>query len=279
MQKCTPGVALLLLYHEVPVLEFFTKGNSMKSVFITGGTTGMGMELAKLYSAKGWKVGVCGRERSKFEEHFQGGRENVSFFRVDVSNRDELRAAIADFSNSIGLDLLIANAGIGYKFKTKVPDFQYSYKMVHVNLLGVMYAFEAALDVMIPRASGQLVAISSIAGYNGLPGVSAYSATKAAVLKYCESLHLDMRQFNIGVTSICPGFVDTPLTQVNHHPMPFLMKAPKAAQLIAGAIERKKMVYHFPFFFGMLVRILGMLPRTWYRYLMSIKRLNYSKES
>jgi short-subunit dehydrogenase len=250
----------------------------MKSVFITGGTTGIGMELAKFYSASGWKVGVCGRDRLKFEDHFSGTRENVSYYCVDVANREELKAAIADFSKSIGLDLLVANAGIGYKLKTKVPDFEFSYKMVHVNLLGVMYAFEAALDVMIPRATGQLVAVSSIAGYNGLPGVSAYSGTKAAVLKYCESLHLDMRQFNIAVTTICPGFVDTPLTQSNRHPMPFLMSAPKAAKLIARAIEKKKMVYAFPFFFSTIVRILGILPRTWYRAFMSIKSVNYSKE-
>ncbi|WP_408097795.1 SDR family NAD(P)-dependent oxidoreductase [Peredibacter sp. HCB2-198] len=250
----------------------------MKAVFITGGTTGMGMELAKLYAKKGWKVGVCGRDKTKFDDNFQTEKDQISFYQVDVANRAELKAAIADFSKTIGLDLLIANAGIGYKFKTKIPDFEWSYKMVHVNFLGVMYAFEAALDVMVPRSKGQLVAISSIAGYNGLPGVSAYSATKAAVQKYCESLHIDLRQFNIHVTSICPGFVDTPLTQSNNHKMPFIMSAPKAAQKIAHAIEKKKMVYAFPFFFATIVRILGMLPRTWYRAFMSIKAVNYSKE-
>ena len=251
----------------------------MKAVFITGGTTGIGMELAKLYAGRGWKVGVCGRDRAKFEESFETGKENVSFYAVDVANREDLKAAISDFSKSIGLDLLIANAGIGYKFKTKVPDFDWSYKMVHVNLLGVMYAFEAALDVMVPRGKGQLVAISSIAGYNGLPGVSAYSATKAAVQKYCESLHLDLRQFNINVTTICPGFVETPLTSTNTHAMPFIVKAPRAAQLIARAIDKKKMIYAFPFFFATIVRILGLLPRTWYRTFMSFKAVNYSKES
>jgi short-subunit dehydrogenase len=250
----------------------------MKAVFITGGTTGIGMELAKLYVSQGWKVGVCGRERAKFDDNFQAHRDNVSFYQVDVANRLELKSAIADFSKSIGLDLLIASAGIGYKFKTKIPDFEYSYKMVHVNLLGVMYAFEAALDVMIPRSKGQLVAISSVAGFNGLPGVSAYSATKSAVMKYCESLNLDLRQFNIDVTTICPGFVDTPLTQSNNHPMPFMMKANKAARLIAKAIEKKKMLYWFPFFFGLMIRIMSMIPRTWYRSIMSIKALNYSKE-
>jgi short-subunit dehydrogenase len=250
----------------------------MKSVFITGGTSGIGMELAKLYASKGWKVGVCGRDRSKFEESFEIAQDNVTYYCVDVANREELQAAISSFSHSIGLDLLIASAGIGYKFKTKVPDFQWSYKMVHVNLLGVMYAVEAALDVMIPRSKGQIVAISSIAGYNGLPGVSAYSATKAAVQKYCESLNLDMKQFNIDVTTICPGFVETPLTASNKHAMPFLVKAPRAAQLIARAIEKKKMVYAFPFFFSTIVRILGMLPRTWYRAFMRIKSVNYSKD-
>lgn len=250
----------------------------MRSVFITGGTTGMGMELAKLYAREGWKVGVCGRELQKFEENFQFEKDKVSFYQVDVANREEIKKAVSDFSKTIGLDLLIANAGIGYKFKTKVPDFEYSYRMVHVNLLGVMYSFEAALDVMIPQGKGHVVAISSIAGYNGLPGVSAYSATKSAVLKFCESLHLDLRQFNINVTTICPGFVDTPLTQTNQHPMPFLMPAPKAAVLIARAIRNKKMVYAFPFFFSAAVRILSILPRTWYRALMSIKIFNYSKE-
>jgi NADP-dependent 3-hydroxy acid dehydrogenase YdfG len=147
----------------------------MKAVFITGGTTGIGMELAKLYAKKGWRVGICGRDRSKFEESFSIDRENINFYCVDVADREELQKAIAEFSNPIGLDLMIANAGIGYKFKTKVPDFEWSYKMVQVNLLGVMYSFEAALDVMIPRNKGHLVAISSVAGFNGLPGVSAYS--------------------------------------------------------------------------------------------------------
>ncbi len=250
----------------------------MKSVFITGGTTGIGAELAKYYVQQGWKVGVCGRDKLKFDESFAYLKDQVSFYLVDVSNRDEVKKAIKDFSTSIGLDLLIANAGIGYKFKTKIPDFEYSYKMVHINLLGVMYAFEAALDVMVPRSKGQLVAVASIAGYNGLPGVSAYSATKAAVQKYCESLHLDLRQFNINVTTINPGFVDTPLTKNNHHPMPFIIDAPKAAKLIGRAIEKKKMTYHFPFMFAGLVRIMGILPRTWYRFFFSLKSFNYSKD-
>jgi short-subunit dehydrogenase len=251
----------------------------MRAVFITGGTTGIGLELARLYLSRGWRVGVCARDPQKFQENFSTAGDKISFYQVDVSKREELKAAIADFSKVTGLDLLIANAGVGYKSKSRVPDFEYSYKMVHINLLGVMYAFEAALEVMIPRGKGHLVAISSIAGYNGLPGVSGYSATKAAVLKYCESLHLDLRQFNIAVTTICPGFVETPLTSTNRHSMPFLMKAPKAARLMARAIEKKKMIYAFPFIFASIVRFISILPRTWYRFIISRKALDYSKES
>jgi len=120
--------------------------------------------------------------------------------------------------------------------------------------------------------------MSSIAGYNGLPGVSAYSATKAAVQKYTESLHLDLKQFNIAVTTICPGFVETPLTSTNRHSMPFLVKAPKAAVLIARAIEKKKMIYAFPFIFASIVRFISILPRTWYRFIITKKAFNYSKE-
>ncbi len=249
----------------------------MKSVFITGGTTGIGFELAKLYLYQGWRVGICARDRQKFLSAFSSDQNKISFYEVDVSNREQLKASIAEFSKTEGLDLLIANAGIGYKNKSKVPDFESSYHMVHVNLLGVMYSFEAALDIMIPRGRGQLVAVSSIAGYNGLPGVSAYSATKAAVLKYCESLHLDLGQFNIAVTTICPGFVETPLTSTNRHSMPFIIKAPRAAQLIAKAIEKKKMIYAFPFFFSSIVRFISILPRTWYKFIITRKSFDYSK--
>ena len=250
----------------------------MKSVFITGGTTGIGMELAKNYLRQGWKVGVCGRDRAKFVENFSVEKDQVQFFEVDVANRDQLREAVREFAKPIGLDLMIANAGIGYKHKTKIPDFEYTYKMVHINLLGVMYAFEAALDHMIPRSKGQLVAMSSIAGFNGLPGASGYSATKSAVTKYCESLTLDLRQFGIYVTAIHPGFVDTPLTKQNHHPMPFIMPADKAAERMVTAIAKKKMTFSTPFIMSTFVKLMSFLPRTWYRFLMTIKFFNYSKD-
>ncbi len=250
----------------------------MSSVFITGGTTGIGMEIAKNYLSKGWKVGVCGRDRQKFLSSFSGMEDRILFYEVDVTEREKLKAAISEFSRPTGLNLVIANAGIAYEHKTKLPDWDYSYRMVQINLVGVMHTFEAAMEVMIPQGHGHLAAISSLAAFNGLPGVAAYSATKAAVIKLCESFSLDLKKFNIDVTTICPGFIATPLTASNTHPMPFLMSAPKAADKIVNAIEKKKAIYSFPFIFAHIVKLMGLLPRGFYKKLMTIKMFNFSKE-
>ncbi len=251
----------------------------MNSVFITGGTSGIGLELAKIYLKQGWKVGVCGRDAEKFHKYFDEKRDNVHFYALDVADRDAVKKAIHTFASPTGLSLLIANAGISYPNKSKIPDFERTYRMVHVNLLCVMYAFEAAMEIMIPQRKGQLVAISSLAGFNGFPGVSGYSATKSAVIKFCESLNLDLAKLGIAVSCICPGFVDTPLTKANHHPMPFLMKAPQAAQLIYKGIEKKKPLVTFPFFFSLAVKLLALMPRFLYRRIMSRNSVNYSREN
>ncbi len=236
------------------------------------------MELARHYISQGWKVGVCGRDRQKFHSSFQGLEDKVLFYEVDVSEREKLKAAITEFARPTGLDLVIANAGIGFKQKTKVPDWDYSYRMVQINFLGVMHTFEAAMEVMIPQGRGHLVGISSLAAFNGLPGVAAYSATKSAVIKLCESFGLDLKKFNIDVTCVCPGFIATPLTANHTHPIPFLMSAPKAVEKITTAIAKKKTLYAFPFIFSSVVRLMGMLPRGFYRSIMTLKRFNYSKE-
>ena len=249
------------------------------TVFITGGTSGIGLELAKIYLKQGWRVGVCAREEEKFRQHFDPARDSIKFYPVDVADREALRKAILDFSRPTGLGILIASAGISYPHKTKVPDFERTYRMVNVNLFGVMYAFEAALEIMIPQGQGQLVAISSLAGFGGFPGISGYSATKAAVTTFCESLNIDLAGLGIHVSCVCPGFVDTPLTQVNNHPMPFLVAAPAAAAIIHRGLNKKKSLIVFPFLFGAVVRTIGIMPRFLYRLLMTRKFFNYSREN
>lgn len=245
------------------------------SVFITGGSSGLGLELAKLYKSKGYRVGICARRESVLNKL---SKENgLETYVVDVSNRDQVFEAITDFSKN-GLDIVIANAGKSYENKTRLPNFQTARELIDINLIGVLNTFEAALEKMIKQKSGHLVAISSIAALNGLPGVSAYSATKAAVGKICESFSLDLKNENINVTCVYPGFIDTPLTQKNPHPMPSMIGVEEAAKKVYQGVKRKKLRVFFPFKFTLMVRILSVLPRRVYLKIMSMERFNYSVE-
>lgn len=247
------------------------------NIFITGGTTGIGLALAKLYLEEGHRVGICARNMSKFPTEIRNKYKLLACYEVDVTKREELHNAIRDFAPT-ELDIVIANAGRSVGVKSKTPQFSVANEVIDINVKGVLNTFDIALEIMMPRKKGHLVATASVAGFIGLPGAGAYSASKAAVLKLCESYSLDLRRFGINVTAIAPGFVDTPLTQKNNHKMPFMMSSEKAAKLIKRAIEKKKVLYVFPFRMKIAVAILEKMPRSWYRMLMNIKMFNYSSE-
>lgn len=246
-------------------------------VFITGGTTGIGLELALNYLKTGDEVGVCGRDLSKLPEGLLDQYPNLKAYKVDVTNRDEMIEAVSDFSKG-SLDLIVANAGRSVGHKTKMPNFEASRDVIATNVFGVLNAFEAALPTMFEQGRGHIAAVSSVAGMVGLPGASSYSASKAAVLKLCESYSLDLKRWNIDVTCICPGFIDTPLTKKNNHSMPWLMPASKGAAKIRRALDRKTALFVFPWQMKTLMYFLDRMPRCLYRGLMGIKLFNYSKD-
>lgn len=247
------------------------------NIFITGGTTGIGLALAKSYLEEGHRVGICARNLEKFPAEIKNKYKLLKCYQVDVVNREELRAAILDFAGDT-LDIVVANAGRSVGAKSKTPQFSVANDIIDINVKGVLNTFEIALELMMPKKKGHLVATASVAGFMGLPGAGAYSASKAAVLKLCESYAIDLKRFGISVSAIAPGFIDTPLTQQNNHKMPFIMSAEKAAKLIKRAIERKKVLYVFPLRMKIIVAILEKMPRSWYRCLMGLKMLNYSSE-
>ena len=244
------------------------------NIFITGGSSGIGLALAEVYIKAGHNVGICGRDAQKFEAFKEF--KNVKCYQADVVDREEIISAINQFNSDFGLDIIIASAGLSFEKKTQIPNFEVSRKIIDVNLNGVLNTFEGALDIMLKKKSGHLVAISSVSALCGFPGVSAYSAAKSAVAKLCEGYGLDLAEFGIDVTCIAPGFVDTPLTRKNHHSMPFIMDADKAAKLIIRAIEKKKPYYIFPWFFGRVLTFLSIIPRPLYRFLMKFYNFNYS---
>lgn len=238
-------------------------------IFITGGTTGIGLSLAEAYLKEGHRVGVCGRDLSKLPSDFLEKYPKAKAYTVNVTNKDQLVEAVNDFAPDF-LDIMIANAGRSEGSKPKWPDFDTYHNIIDVNVNGVIYSFEAALNIMKKQGRGHLVAVASVAGFVGLPGAAAYSASKAAVLRMCESMAIDLKPQGYDVTAICPGFIDTPLTRQNKHPMPFLMSSEEGAARIKRAIARKKVIYLFPFRMKMIITILDKMPRWIYQLIWKI---------
>ena len=247
-----------------------------KTVFITGGSTGIGLALAKLYAEHHYQVGICARDVKKLPIDFLVQHKNIHFYTADVTDKLQLSKAINTFikSNRSYLDIIIANAGRSSGSKKHFPDYDTTTNIIDINIKGVINTFAIATNIFKQQQHGHLVAIASVAGFIGLPGGAAYSASKAAILTYCESLAIDLPRYGIHVTAIAPVFIDTSLTQQNNHKMPFIMSATKAAKLIKRAIEQHKVLYIFPIRMKLLIFLLTYLPRCLYRNLM--KLVNYS---
>jgi short-subunit dehydrogenase len=231
---------------------------------ITGASSGIGWELARTLAAQKCTLGVLARRQDKLEAlvaeiRSAGGKADWAV--ADVADRQQTLTAIGQLREKLGaIDLLIANSGIGLPTTLEPMNVEQVDYMFRVNTLGVVYAIEAVLPEMLQRRKGHLAAISSLAGYSGLPGESGYCASKAAVNIYMDGLRIQLRKRGIHVTTICPGFILTPMTADYPFKMPWLMKADRAAQLIVRALERKKKVYNFPWQTTLLMKLTAWLP-------------------
>jgi len=231
---------------------------------VTGASSGIGWELAKSLAARQCAVGVIARRQDKLEAlvneiHAAGGK--AEWARADVTDRQQVLDAFRKLRDALGpVDLLIANAGYGVPTPVESivnDDIEATFK---INLMGVIYSIEAVLPEMLQRGKGHLCAISSLASYLGIPGESAYCASKAAVNVYMESLRIQLRKRGVSVTTVCPGFIHTPMTEHNTFRMPFVMNADRAAEKIVRALERKKKVYNFPWQTSLLMTLTCWLP-------------------
>src|SRR5438552_3400031 len=166
-----------------------------------------------------------------------------------------MRAAAQEVISKFGtIDVLIANAGIGVTNDAAELDAAKVADVINVNVIGADNSAAAVLPEMVARRSGQLVVISSLAAYRGLPKSAAYCASKAAVSAFFESLRVDLRPHGVDVTIIHPGFIKTPLTAGRQAKLPWLQELEPAVKKMVGAIERRRKSYAFPWQLATIVR-------------------------
>lgn len=236
-------------------------------VFLTGASSGIGEALARYYANNGATLGLFARRDAELTRVAVAlAPATVVTYAGDVRDAATLARAGADFIARFGVpDIVIGNAGISRGVLTSVPGDSPAFRAVFdTNVLGLVQTFQPFLAAMTGARHGALVGVASVAGFRGLPGSGAYSASKSAVITYLESLRVELHGSGVSVVTICPGFVATPMTAHNPYAMPFLLAPDKAARLIARAIKRRRRFYVLPWQMAWVGRLLKLLPRPLY---------------
>ena len=248
----------------------------VKSVFITGASSGIGKELALAYAAPDITLFLCGRNEQRLEQTATLCRQkgaHVHLFQFDVRDAATAEKAVREAATIRPIDLLIANAGVSAGVLGQDETPVSTRAIFETNIFGVLNTVMPAIEVMKPIRHGHIAIVSSLSGYRGMASCPAYSASKSCVKAWGEALWGSLKPAGISVTVICPGFIETPLTDKNQFKMPFLMKASKAAQIIKKRLRRRLPIIAFPWmmafgaWFGgilparLILPILGKLPK------------------
>ncbi len=234
-------------------------------VVITGASSGIGLALAQAYAQRGWRLALIARRVGRLQEwalRHAPAPGQVLCLGADVRVVDEVIEAGQRVIAEMGLpDVVIANAGISVGVDTaERGDLAVLSDIYATNVIGMAATFQPYLAPMQQARRGTLVGIASVGGIRGLPGHGGYCASKAAVISYCESLRVEQRAHGLRVVTLMPGFIDTPLTQANPYPMPFLMQpadfAAQALKAIAQGVSRRVI----PWPMAMVAALLRWLP-------------------
>lgn len=245
-----------------------------KLIFITGASSGIGQALAWRYYQAGYRLALVVRrtDATLAWAHQQGLEPSrYQIYSAAVDDTSSIVAAAQQCLAQQGVpDVVIANAGISVGMDTSVrSDLDVLAHILAVNNVGLAATFHAFIAPMIARGSGSLVGIGSVAGIRGLPGHAAYCASKSAVIAYCESLRGELRSSGIKVVTICPGYIDTPLTQKNRYAMPFLMQANVFAEKAFSVVESGASYRVIPWQMGVVAKLLRLLPNAVFDKLLS----------
>lgn len=238
----------------------------VKSVVISGASSGIGLALARHYLERGATVAVFARRGELLQTLSAEFPNKVFCYTLDVRDASAIRDAAGDFMARVGVpDIVIANAGVSRGTLTEyVEDEEVFQNVMDINVLGMVKTFQPFLSAMRKAKQGTLVGIASVAGFRGLPGSGAYSASKAAAISYLESLRVEMHGSGVKVVTLCPGYIKTPMTEVNNYPMPFILEADEAAKRMARVIERGKSFAVVPWQMGLVGWLMKRLPNWLY---------------
>lgn len=234
-------------------------------VFITGASSGIGQALALRFYQAGYRLALAARRTQEVKSWAEAANISASSYEIysaDVSDIDSIVAAgQACLANQGVPDVVIANAGISIGMDSAIrSDLDVMVRTFATNNVGMAATFQPFISAMTKRGSGALVGIGSVAGIRGLPGHGAYCASKAAVIAYCESLRGDLKTSGVKVVTICPGYIDTPLTQKNRYAMPFLMPPEAFADQAFAAIKAGVSYRVIPWQMGAVAKLLRLLP-------------------
>lgn len=244
----------------------------MKKIFITGASSGLGWAIATEYAAKYVPhkivLGLVGRNINALEQLSSELRSNYNatcvIYALDVRDSAALKTAAEDFITRFGApNIVIANAGVSRGTLTQnQQDIAAFQAVMDINVMGIVHTFSPFIISMQnnTKSQSQLVGIASVAGIRGLPGAGAYSASKAATIAYLESLRVEMQPFQIQVTTIAPGYIRTPMTDINQYKMPFLMEPNIFARKFITAVEQKRRFVIIPWQMGLLARCMRFIP-------------------
>ena len=234
-------------------------------IFITGASSGIGQALALRYYQAGYSLALVARRTDDILAWARGLNLEKSRYRIygaDVSDVESIVAAGQLCLSEQGLpDVVVANAGISIGMDTAIRgDLEVMARTFATNNLGLAATFHPFVARMEQRGSGALVGIGSVAGIRGLPGHGAYCSSKAAVINYCESLRGELRPSGVKVVTLCPGYIDTPLTRQNRYSMPFLMQPADFAEQAYKAITQGASYRVIPWQMGWVAKALRVLP-------------------
>lgn len=234
-------------------------------VVITGASSGLGQALAWQYYQSGYALALMARRESEMQQWVRAhglDAARVRIYAADVARTDSIVAACQRCLAEQGVpEVVIANAGISIGIDSgERGDLDVLAQIFATNNVGLAATFHPFLAAMKARGSGRLVGIASVASVRGLPGHGGYCASKAAVVAYCESLRGELRGTGVRVVTICPGYVDTPMTRKNRYRMPFLMSAEAFARRAIAVIAAGQSYRVIPWQMGLVAAVMRLLP-------------------